>query len=86
MTNEQQNIALAKRDGIKGTIYPEDGIYVCGPFTGYLPDYDSDSKIDRMVRGLRCTPYDIAYCMELIEITGEAIGKAFSYRTPQYLH
>ena len=52
--NEQKQIeAMARLDGIEGTIYAEDMLYVNGPFTGSLPDYLTDhNAVQRVIDGL----------------------------------
>ena len=45
--------AMARVDGIEGTLYPESDMYVNGPFTGRLPAYlTSHDAVQRVVDGL----------------------------------
>lgn len=61
--------ALARCGGIEGTIYPEDGVYVDGPFTGCLPKYlTSHDAMQPLIDGLEDSE-GVKYQRYLHEIT-----------------
>ena len=80
--NEQKQIeAMARLDGIEGTIYAEDMLYVNGPFTGSLPDYLTDhNAVQRVIDGF---DYMVgqSYHTFLAEITGCSVD-GFIKATP----
>ena len=79
MTNERQNIALAKRDGIdvtKPRWVKDDlnlGLMTGGtPMKDTWPDYDTDNEIDRMIRALN--PDQVRdYFKVLLDVMGYGI-------------